>query len=325
MTTRWDDGLDEVIGGDHVTMLASVTPAEGVVLLPVTNFATGDRDEGTIVVNSSIGAWKKLDRIRRNPNVALAFHTRAHASHARPEYVLAQGRARISEPIHDYPQTVIEHWERFESWRNLNPLWKRWLRIYAIRVEIVVQVERLIAWPDLECRAEPRVEGDPLPPNEPPPQPPPARGMGPRLNQRRATRTASRLPHVLLGWVGADGRPLALPVEVNGATDDGVLLDAPDLVPAGGRRAGLTAHWFARGAVGQRQRVHTGWMESDGDGSVTYAPHTVAAYRFPASVGLFHLVAGAGTRWRLRKARSAGLPDPAGDPQAGALASERQR
>ena len=88
-------------------ILAYVTPASGVVLTPVTNFGVRDREAGTVTVNTSVGAWKKLDRIRRNPHVALAFHTRAHARHDRPEYVLVQGRASLSEPIPDYPASVL--------------------------------------------------------------------------------------------------------------------------------------------------------------------------------------------------------------------------
>lgn len=86
-----------------------MTPAGGVVLGPVTNFATHDRDAGTVTVNSSIGAWKKLERIRHNPRVALAFHTREHGFTDRPEYVLVQGTASLSEPIADYPATYAPH------------------------------------------------------------------------------------------------------------------------------------------------------------------------------------------------------------------------
>jgi Pyridoxamine 5'-phosphate oxidase len=308
MAISWTEGLDEIIGGDHVTMLASVTPARGVVLMPVSNMGTRDRDRGTITVNSSVGAWKKLDRIRRNPHVALVFHTRVHGSSDRPEYVLAQGRASLSKPIPDYPETVIEYWEQFEPWQGLNSLWKRWLRVFAIRVEIEVAVERLIVWPDLGCRGGPHVYGAPLPTDPPLRQRAPARGTGPRLNERRAARRASRLPDVLLGWVGADGLPLAVPVDVAGSDARGILLDPPPgLVPAGGRRAGLTAHWFSARVIGQHQRVHTGWLQvNEGESRILYAPHTTAAYRFPPSLTLFQLVAGAGTRWRLRQARRAG-------------------
>jgi hypothetical protein len=260
--------------------------------------------------NSSVGVWRKLDRIRSNPQVALAYHTREHAACERPEYVLVQGSATLSPPTPDYPSTIIENWERFERWRDVHPVWKRWQRVYALRVAIEVAVERAIVWPDLTCRGAPEVHGAPFPAEEPPAQAPPKRGTGPRLDHVRAARRVSRLPHALLGWVGADGFPLAVPTRVVGTEEGGILLYAPEgpegVVPSGGRRAGLTAHWFSRGVIGQNQRKHTGWLEAE-PGRALYAPHTEASYRFPASQTVFRIVSGAGTRWGLRGARRAGF------------------
>jgi nitroimidazol reductase NimA-like FMN-containing flavoprotein (pyridoxamine 5'-phosphate oxidase superfamily) len=307
-TVLWPETVEPIVDRDHVVMLAYVTPAGGVVLTPVTNFGVHDREAGTVTVNSSVGAPKKLDRIRRNPHVALAFHTRAHALHDRSEYVLMQGTASLSEPIPDYPASMLEHWERFERWSDVGPLWKRWLRVYALRVGIETAVERVTVWTDLSCRGSAEVHGA-SPVGAPEPQRPPARGTSPRIDQARAARQAARLPDVLLGWVGADGYPVVVPVTVAGTADRGIVLAPPEgLVPPGGRRAGLTAHWFARRVIGQHQRVHTGWLEADpGESRVTYAPHTAATYRFPSSEMLFRIVAGGGTRWRLRQARRAGI------------------
>jgi hypothetical protein len=309
MTVHWPDLVDEILDGDHVVMLTYVTPAQGAVLLPVNNFALRDRAEGLLTaVNSSVGVWRKLDRIRRNPHVALAYHTREHGLSGCPEYVLVQGRATLSPPVPDYPSSILENWERFEPWSKQGRLWKRWQRVYALRVAIQVSVERVVVWPDLACRGAPEVHGTPLP-SQPRPQPPPKKGTGPRINHRRAARRAARLPHVLLGWVGADGFPLAVPVEVGGPEEDGMVLAAPrGLVPPGARRAGLTAHWFSRYVIGQNQRKHTGWLEADPEGGrLLYAPHTESSYRFPTSRTLFKLVSGGGTRWGLRGARRAGF------------------
>jgi nitroimidazol reductase NimA-like FMN-containing flavoprotein (pyridoxamine 5'-phosphate oxidase superfamily) len=308
-STAWPETVDRIIDGDHVVMLAYVTPASGVVLTPVTNFGVHDRETGTVTVNTSVGAWKKLDRMRRNPHVALAFHTRAHALHDRLEYVLVQGRASLSAPIPDYPASILEHWERVEPWGGIGPLWKWWLRAYALRVGIEVTSESVTAWPDLACRETPDRHGVPAPATIPEPQRPPAGGTDPRINASRAAKATARLPNVLLGWVGADGFPEVVPVTVTGAERRGLILDVPPgLVPPGGRRAGLTAHWFARGVVGQHQRVHTGWLEVDPErGDCIYAPHTQVTYRFPASTFLFRLFAGGATRWRIRGARRAGL------------------
>ena len=124
MTSRiapWPDAVEEIIDGDHAVALAYVTPASGVVLAPVSNFGIHDRANGVVTVNSSVGAPKKLDRIRRNPHVAIAFHTRAHATNDRPEYVLVQGRATLGPPVADFPGKFVDNWERLEPWRDINP------------------------------------------------------------------------------------------------------------------------------------------------------------------------------------------------------------
>jgi hypothetical protein len=309
VTIKWPDTVDEILDGDHVVALAYVTPASGVVLLPVTNFGVRDRAAGTVTVNTSVAAWRKLDRIRRNPNVALAFHTREHAlSPDRPEYVLVQGKASLSEPIADYPSKV-EQWQRIEPWDETNRLWKWWLRYYALRVGIEVAVERIVVWPDLRCEGSPQVLGAALPSEQPRSQKPPARGTGPRINHTRAAKRASELPDRLIGWVGADRLPVVAPVDVAGTEERGILLNAPaGLLPPGGRRAGLTAHWFSRGVIGQNQRKHTGWLEVDSSGAnAVYAPHTQSNYRLPGSRFVYRLAAGAGTRWWIRGARRAGL------------------
>jgi hypothetical protein len=313
VTVSWSAEIDEVLDGDHVLALVYVTPAKGTVLLPVSNFAVRDREAGTVsAVNTSVGVWRKLERIRANPRVALAYHTREHAAHDRPEFVLVQGEASLSPPIPDYPATISENWSRFEDWEESSRLWRRWRRIYGLRVEIRVAVERIVVWPELGCAGRPHLLGAPPPADPPPSQAPPKKGTGPRLDHRRAARIASGLPHALLGYVGADGYPLAVPVAIDGATDEGIVLtSAAGLIPPGARRAGLTAHWFSQGVVGQHQRKFTGWLTADAGGNrALYAPHTESSYRFPASKTLFNLVSGGATRLGLRGARRAGVVGP---------------
>jgi hypothetical protein len=76
--------------------------------------------------------------------------------------------------------------------------------------------------------------------------------------------------------------------------------------PALSHRAGLTAHWFSQGSIGQHQRKHTGWLEAGEH--LSYSPHTASNYRFPASPTLYRLFTGGATRWGLRSARRAGFP-----------------
>lgn len=314
----WPEEVDQVLAGDQAIALAHRTPAGGVVLSPVTNFAARDSDACTVTVNSSVGMWKKLARLRQDPEVALAFHTREHGVSRRPEYVLVQGRASLSslsEPD-AWQELLGESWERFGGQpREVGRLWERWLRAYHWRVNIQIAVERIVVWRDLRCLGRPEVHGGPLPEDPPAPQKPPAGGTGPRMDHGRAAKLIRCLPNVLLGWVGADGLPVVVAVGVAGVEPTGIGLEVPEgVVPPGGRRAGLLAHWFSRHVVGQRQRKHTGWLEASGEGgSVIYAPHTVHGYRLPPWRLAYNLGAGFVTRRGVREGQRAGfLPDLTG-------------
>jgi hypothetical protein len=308
----WPDAVDDVLEGDQAIALAVVTPARGVVLTPVTNFAARDRAAGTVQsVNSSVGMWKKLERIQRDPKVALAFHTREHGSSDRPEFVLVQGTASLTSLADrgQYIQSIRDVWEqRGGQSVDVGAPWRRWLRVYHCRVALDIAVERVVAWPDLACRGEPAVYGAPLP-GPPESQRPPKKGAAPRINHARAARRARKLPNVLLGWVGGDGFPVVVPVAVGQTGPAGIALDAPaGLVPDGSRRAGMLAHWFSRHVVGQRKHTHTGWLEVDN--GATYAPHTHSGYDLPPWQFAYNLGAGFVTRRGFRAGRRAGfLPD----------------
>jgi hypothetical protein len=177
-----------------------------------------------------------------------------------------------------------------------------------------VHVERVVVWPDLACAGAPTVHGAPLPADPPPPQTAPKGGTDPRVTPRRA----ARLPYVLLGWVGADGFPMVVPVGVRDSDERGVRLRTPpDVVPPGGRRAGLTAHSFERYVVGHEQRIHTGWLEATDDGEAVYAAHTRRGYRLPRSKLIYAVASGVVTRRRHRDAERAGLTAAAAARSAG--------
>jgi len=310
----WPDEVDEILGGDQAFALAHVTPARGVVITPLTNFALRDREAALFSgLNSSVGMWRKLERLRQEPRVAIAFHTREHGFSRRPEFVLVQGSASLTAPHPRYVESdpaIHDAWQRFAGGNpSGGPLWQRWLRGWHHRVGIDVRVERVIVWPDPTCRGASVIYGAALPDRLAAPQRAPAKGTASRVNQARAARRAAGLPDVLLGWTGADGFPMILPVGVAGSDAGGILLDVPgDILPPGGRRAGLTAHWFARHVVGQRQRVHTGWLEAEpGATRVVYAPHTQRAYCLPPSRLAYKLGAGFVTNRGMREARRRGL------------------
>src|SRR3954471_24675801 len=158
----WANHVDAILAGDQAVMLATVTPAKGVVLMPVTNFAVRDQEAGTITaVNSSIGVSKKLERIRSDPHVSLAYHTRRHCfGAARSEYVLVQGMASLSDPDPHYMHSIREALETCAGGHPKGGLfWDRWLRGWHTRVGVTLDVKRILVWPDLSCAGDPKVLG----------------------------------------------------------------------------------------------------------------------------------------------------------------------
>src|SRR5204862_5364219 len=100
---QWPDAIDDIIGGDLTAAVAYVTPAGGAVVTAVAPIGLRDREAGTVTFTTSLGFGRKLDRLRREPRMALAYHARDHGFSERPEYVLIQGRATIvEEPDRDY-------------------------------------------------------------------------------------------------------------------------------------------------------------------------------------------------------------------------------
>src|SRR5918999_1647369 len=93
----WSAAVDEILASDQAVAGGYVTPAGGVVLLPLTNPGLRDREAGRVTpFTSSVGMWKKLARIRREPRIAVAYHTRTHGFSERPDYLLVQGRASLT-------------------------------------------------------------------------------------------------------------------------------------------------------------------------------------------------------------------------------------
>jgi hypothetical protein len=297
----WPDEDDAIIAGDLTAVLAYLTPAGGAVLTPVAPVGLRDRAAGTVGFTTSLGFGRKLDRIRENPGVALAYHAREHGFASSPRFVLVQGRATYdATPDRDVLETQIgPAAERFMGPPKRGPFWDRWLSAYyGDRVVVTVAVERVLSWPDAACAGEPAVAGSPLPP-APESQQAPGRGTGPRVDAVKAARKAAALSHVLAGWRGADGLPMVAPVRVGAASDAGIELEGP--LPSGARRAGLLAHSYQEHLVGLRTRQHTGWL-ADG----IYAPHTEGGFAAPANKTLLLLANGLVARRGLAQARKLG-------------------
>jgi hypothetical protein len=312
MAATWPDGVDRVIAGDMTAALAYVTPAGGAVVTAVAPIGLRDRERGTVGFTTSLGFGKKLERIRRNPRVTLAYHARKHGFADGTSYVMVQGDAQLTlEPDRDYLENEIG--PRAERWlgpRKSGAFWDRWLQeYYADRVPVDVDVRRIVSWPQLDCTGEADVHGEAPPPAHAAPQEPPKKGAGPRLDAAKAARAAGKLPYVLLAFTGADGYPIVHPVTVVDGGPEGIAIEAalPSLLPPGGRRAGLLAHDYGAQLLGLRARQFTGWLTvEDGSTRALYAPHTTSAFRAPGNKTMLLLANGFLAKRGLKKARETG-------------------
>ncbi len=307
MAVEWNDAVDEVLGNDLAACFTYATPAKGVVITPMAPLGIRDRERGTVTLSTSLGLPKKLIRVRENPHVAVAYHAREHSSLDRDQYLLVQGRASFDpKPDRAWLDSITPAWERFLGPRHTGLVGRSLEVYYYERVAITIEVERILSWPTSDCAGEPEVFGSPPPAAPPASQSAPNKGTAARESTSRLQRQAGKLPHTLLGWIGADGFPEVVPVAVTGADEDAVELSSAGPIPPGRRRAGLTSHAFKPRMIGQEQRVHTGWLEHE-DGRLRYSPHTKAGYALPASKAAFVAGAAIGTRSGIRKARAAGL------------------
>ena len=306
----WPDEVDDVLGGDLTCAIAYVTPAGGAVVTAVAPIGLRDREANTVGFTTSLGFGRKLDRLRTEPRIAMAYHAREHGlgDGANRRYVLVQGRASFdADPDPDYLENEIgPRSARYLGEPQRGFFWDRWLQAYyADRVLVTVDVERIVAWPDLRTEGAPLVVGSERPAEPPKPQQAPKKGTGPRVDAARAGTRAGELPHRLIAYVDADGYPVILPFAVTGADSGGVSITSAAGLPPGGRRAGVVAHRYNPKLVGLETRQHTGWLEV-ADGSTRYAPHTESGFKAPANKTLLLLGNGFLARRNLAKARKAG-------------------
>src|SRR5918912_2891116 len=132
MALQWSDDVDAVLDGDLTAALAYVTPAGGAVVTAVAPIGLRDRERGTVAFTTSLGLSRKLERIRLNPRVALAYHARKHGFADGTRYVMVQGDATLTlEPDRDYlERDVGPRAERYLGPRKSGAFWDRWLQEY---------------------------------------------------------------------------------------------------------------------------------------------------------------------------------------------------
>ena len=298
----WTDADDQIIGGDLTAALAYVTPAGGAVLTPIAPLGLRDREAGTVSFTTSLGFGRKLDRIKANPKVSLAYHAREHGFATGPAFVLVQGTASYdaTPDIDVLTNEIGPASVKFMGDRATGPFWDRWLSAYyADRVVVTVAVTRVVTWPDHACSGEPTVSGEPLLTAEPEPQAPPKNGTGPRIDVGKVAARVAKLPHVLAGYPGADGFPHVVSVKPGAVGPAGIQLTGS--LASGGRRAGLLAHRYEAKLIGLESRQYTGWLD---DG--VYAPHTQTSIQAPANKTVLLLANGFMARRGLKKAKAMG-------------------
>jgi nitroimidazol reductase NimA-like FMN-containing flavoprotein (pyridoxamine 5'-phosphate oxidase superfamily) len=302
----WDEETDEILGGDLTAALAYVTPAGGAVATPVAPIGLRDRAQGTVTFTTSQGFGRKLERIKGNPKVALAYHAREHGYSNLPRFVLVQGKATPREPDREALEAIRPNVERHLGPPKTGRLfWDRWLSAYyADRLLVDVEVQRIVSWPTPECKGEATVHGEPLPTQQAPSQAPPAKGKAPRIEVERAAARLRALPHRLVAAVGGDGYPTVLPFELIDTSESGLAIQiAPPGLDAGARRAGLLAHEYRPQLIGLKVRQHTGWLEVAEDRrEALYAPHTEGGFAAPPNKTVLLLANGFMARRGLRKA-----------------------
>ena len=295
MVVAWDDATEAVLAGDLTAALGYRTPAGGVVVQALAPIGLRDRSAGTVGFTTSYGFSKKLDRIARDPRVAMAYHARTHGRAQGELYVLAQGTAHVeADPSPEQSALVRRQAIDFLGPPREGWFWDRWMReYYSVRVPVFVAVDRIVTWPDLRCAGAPQASGEPLPERHPEPQRQPRGGAGPRVDVARAGRRLRGTQYTLLGYAGADGRPVIVPVSVGEARREGLPLDCAAPLPPGGRRAGLLGHSYRPQLIGLEARQYTGWLEVGDDGRALYAPHTETGYKAPPNKTLLLLLNGA--------------------------------
>lgn len=305
-TATWSDEVDEILAGDLTAAIGMPTARGGVVLATVAPIGLRDRDAGIVSFTTSLGFGRKLERIHADPRIAVSYHTREHGRTDRRGHVLVQGTASIRRPRDDdeaeqLRERAADHLGQVASGR----FWDWWLTAYYDdRVLVDIAVERITVSAALEL--ETTAVASPAPARSAPTQAPPKDPNTPRVPLRRVERSIGRNSDVLLGYTGADGMPIVVPLtRVERSGDSFVIGDAVGF-PSGGRRAGLLAHSFHPGLVGLRTATHTGWLDVDAT-TARWTPHTRHAFAAPPNKTLLLLGNGAGARWGLRQATRSDL------------------
>jgi hypothetical protein len=107
--------VDSILAGDAAAGFCYVTPAGGVVMVPMATLGLRDHEAGTVTLTTSLGLPKKLARLQRNPSVAISYHAREHGDSILPHHVLVQGVATVQAPDRTWLESITPHWEKLTT------------------------------------------------------------------------------------------------------------------------------------------------------------------------------------------------------------------
>ena len=86
-----------------------MTPARGSVVTAVAPIGLRDREAGTVGFTTALGFGRKLERLRDEPRIAMAYHAREYGfGDGAPRFVLVQGEATFdADPDRDFLENEI--------------------------------------------------------------------------------------------------------------------------------------------------------------------------------------------------------------------------
>jgi len=151
------DWMYHAIEESSTCQFTSVTQSGIPVALPVilNHF---DPDTGTLIV-SSPSTMKRVDNVRRHPEVAMLFSPSGAGKGEPPHVLLVQGRAEVDE------SDLENGWKRyFAGWARRKPSTRRnlaqmsqWMPGYVRRAILRVRPIRFLGWQEGEMQRAPLV------------------------------------------------------------------------------------------------------------------------------------------------------------------------
>jgi general stress protein 26 len=149
------DWIYHAIEESYTCQFTSVTERGIPVALPVI-LNQFDPDTGTLVISSPI-TMKRVENVRRRPEVALLFSPAGIGKNEPPHVVLVQGRAEVDDADPE------NGWRRyFAGWARRNPPSRQNLAKmrqvmpgYVQRAIIRVRPARFLGWEDGDLRRAP--------------------------------------------------------------------------------------------------------------------------------------------------------------------------